>query len=196
MLKLVSVHINKTAGTSFEETLRDNYRNVFRINTHDGPSRARRGQSCDGDRLSANIPVDTDVIHGHFKASEVVCFGAPLITWVRDPVDRVISNYNYLLQSRRTGLDLLDYASQKDSRNRMTKMFAGVPINSFLFIGITERLNEDLAKLAIKFGWKNCRSFNLNKTEYDSVNRSTKITVRNLNLQDVELYQKVLELRK
>ncbi|KKL56633.1 hypothetical protein LCGC14_2243480 [marine sediment metagenome] len=194
MLGLISIHINKTAGTSFEKILRANYKSVFRINTND-TNKPRRGRSCDGNNLLKEIPSQANVIHGHFKAIEILPLldTVPIITWVRNPIDRVISNYFYI--SNNSKQTLLDYATQEQNKNRMSKMLSGILINQFSFIGVKEYFEKDIIKLGKKLNWMNCLVYKLNKTSYDTIDQYTRDTIEKANELDVELYNEVLKWR-
>lgn len=190
-LRLLSVHINKTAGTSFGQLLQKNYRSVFRINTHIGTRRPRRSLTCDGKDLLNRIPADAEVVHGHFTADEIFIEGIPLVTWVRDPVYRVVSNYHYV----KSDLSLIDWAALEDSRNRMSKMLSKIPLEKFFFIGLMEQFDNDLVLLADMLGWQHRTPEVLNPTHYEPVDSSLRKEIAALNQEDVLLYNKVREMR-
>jgi hypothetical protein len=204
LVELVSLHIPKTAGTSFRDVLASVYgkKGVHRL---------------DHGKFPKNLPAGLRVIHGHFQWPELRDFyglgeAIPLITWVRDPADRVISNYYYLqkilkehLQEEKKNLNvlakmqrtLLEYASAELARNRMSKFLEGVPLDRFIFIGVSERFGEDVEKLASMLGWKGYRIFHHNDgaAEKRSVDEKVRAEILRLNERDVELYEKVLKLR-
>ena len=195
MLKLVSIHINKTAGTSFERILRDNYSKVYRINSHDG-NRNRRSNSQDGDKLFDFVPDDTDVMHGHFKAHEVCGHGVPVITWVRDPVDRVISNYFYDLRQEKTNLKMMDYLADEPNRNKISKFLSGVELEQLLFIGVVEHIYKDISILVDTLNWKSKTIYHANATEYNKVSGDhLRKSIAFYNKLDVKLYKEILRLR-
>lgn len=198
MLELISIHINKTAGTSFEQILRANYNHVLRINTHDGLNKNRRSNTCDGENLFQHIPATAQVIHGHFKAHEVMHWKKeiPIITWLRHPVDRVISNYFYESKNGKTKRDLLGYASLKENRNRMSKMLEGACLSDLFFVGIFEFLQKDIARLGHLLGWKHRGVPRLNVTPYCPVYQRIKSVVATLNEVDMALYKEALNVRK
>ena len=194
MLELISIHINKTAGTSFEQILRNNYEFVFRINTHDG-NKIRRGRSCDGANLINEIPANANVIHGHFKAREISAFIGlvPIITWVRNPVDRVISNYFYT--QKQTQQSILEYTHDKHNQNKMSTILNGLDIKDFFFIGVQEYFCADLNKICSMLGWKNNAIQKLNSINYDEVSADIKKQIGEINKYDIDLYNKIVELR-
>lgn len=196
MLKLISIHINKTAGTSFEQILRDNYSKVYRINSHDG-DRNRRSNSCDGDKLFDYVPNDADVMHGHFKAYEVNAYSSiPIIAWVRNPINRVISNYFYDLHQKKVKPGLIDYAKDYSNQNRMSKMLCGIELDQMFFIGVTEYFSKDINILANKLNWTKYNSYKLNSTLYPKIHKDIRLTIAFYNKLDVILYNQVLKARK
>ena len=98
-LQLIGIHIKKTAGRSFRDLLRVQYPGgYYRMNIP--PNLEDR----EGERrkLLNAIPKKTQVIHGHFHyrdIEEIVRDNpeVPVITWLREPVQRVISEYFFLI---------------------------------------------------------------------------------------------------
>ncbi len=99
MLSLISIHIPKTGGTNFIETLKLVYGN--RIHQDYGTER---------DLVTARTPAPeivadpesfrqgTDIIHGHFHYLKYKALfpDVPVLTTLRHPVDRVISQYRHI----------------------------------------------------------------------------------------------------
>ena len=192
-MKLISIHINKTAGTSFEKILRNNYNKVFRINTHTGDEK-HRGLSCHTEDLLNNIPKDTEVLHGHFKAMDILDLDPnPVVTWLRNPTHRVISNYFYSCGDKQISIE--EYISNPENQNKMYKMLEGIKLKSFFFIGIKEHFTKDILELANTLGWKNIDIPVLNKTDYPEVGYRIRNLITELNHKDWKLYNKALKLR-
>lgn len=215
-VKLVSIHIPKTAGTSFIHSLKKQYgdQKVARIDIHDN-------------RVKINkIPVDsayvyknTIVIHGHFTIDSLnkhlsLPPKIPIITWLRDPVERVISNYYYLskrldeeLMEEKKGLNilskmrrsLLEYAEDEINCNRISKFLKGIDLKDFFFIGTVENYDEDIQELGRKLNWSTLEIVTHNKTGASNksvVDEQTKALIRSYNKKDQALYEQALALRK
>ena len=212
-LELISIHIPKTAGTSFRNILKDVYgdQNVVRL---DIPNNVELNKKkFEGRSLDPEIKV----IHGHFSYKRLteafeIPEDIPVITWLRDPATRVISNYYYLdmilrkeLDEERKGLNillkmeksLLEYASTKVNRNRIWKFMKGIAIEDLFFVGLTEHYEEDLEYLGKKLGWKRHRVFKHNPTaKKPEVDQETIDRIKELNSEDYKIYNRALELRK
>jgi hypothetical protein len=97
------------------------------------------------------------IIHGHFTAAKYVCRfpNAVYVTWLRDPVERVASNYFYWqrvhlpndpLWEQVVGqkLDLEQFAQLPFARDVQYKHLAPLEVERFDFVGITEEYDRGL----------------------------------------------------
>jgi hypothetical protein len=155
---IVSVHVPKCAGTSFRHlvdriygaTAWYNYGTIF---------------SRDQCRLEL-VPPGTAFIHGHFIADSFddIFPERTLITWVRDPVERVVSNYHHFLRSpdmrddccralHEKKLNLREFADLDWMRNMGCRYLANKPVEDFKFAGIAERFAESMQLYCRLFGF-------------------------------------------
>jgi hypothetical protein len=215
-LELISIHIPKTAGTSFRNTLCEVYgqKEVVRLDIGLVRKETRiREQLYE----APDLPPETRVLHGHFSYPLLVqrfdvSSALPVITWLRDPVDRVISNYFYLakrlreeLDEERKGLHILkkmqrslrEYALYEPSQNRMSKFLEGLSLQDLFFVGLVEHYEEDVASLARKLSWQHTPVFYHNRTGSNrpDVSEEDRAFIRSLNAQDVALYEAAQSLR-
>ena len=214
-LQLISVHIPKCAGTSFRNSLKAVYGadSVVRLDISLQDERIRVNEE---NWESSKIPTKVKVAHGHFSPAlfqkHFRSNDAPYITWLRHPVDRVISNYYYLakrlaeeLKEEEKGLNilskmqrtLLEYAADPLNQNRISKFLAGHTLEDFLFVGIQEFYEEDLQHLSSKLHWKDTPYFRHNitgtKREVDAAVRQQ---IADYNAADLECYEQALRLRE
>ena len=106
-------------------------------------------------------------VHGHFSPSQFWSAGrnAKLIMWLRDPVERIASYYDFWLATEphgnpnhdeflRRDMTLAAFAAWDPIRTEFADQYvAGLEPDDFFFIGITERYEADLARLADLLGW-------------------------------------------
>ncbi|MGB3545449.1 MAG: hypothetical protein WBA17_00630 [Saprospiraceae bacterium] len=216
MIELLSIHVPKTGGTSFYRSLQDNY----------GPAvshsyrriQVREELRQHGSLLPAQSP-EIRVLHGHFFYPEVrdihLAHRPKVICWLRDPVERVISNYLFF-QSRlidptinplqyernrhRRSEDLLTYARLPENRNRMSLFLQGLPLDQLFFVGFLEHYAADLARLGHLLGWSSIQPVRLNQgsllpRKAAVVTPSIRRKLARLNRADRRLYDRALTLR-
>lgn len=154
---IISVHIPKCGGTSFRHVLQDIYGSDLWLNY--GAVFSRPQATAD------LLPRGARCIHGHFlgDAFDELVPQPDLVTWLRHPVERVVSNYYHFLRSPdlrdaccrellEKNLSLEQFAELDWMRNEATRYMAGKPAESFRFIGILERFNESLQIFGDTFG--------------------------------------------
>ena len=137
---------------------------------------------------------------GHFRAGKYITGFHPksFFTFVRDPFDRLYSSYSHLraLHGYREGFD--EFIKDEGRQNLQSKAIAGIEVGDIGFIGLAEKLNEEIPRLSIFLGVP-LRVFKINAGKYDEDHAETKSRmyerVRAANAQDFELYEKVVELR-
>ncbi len=157
---IVSVHVPKCAGTSFKRVLNDvcgariwcNYGTIF--------SREQARPDL--------VPPGTNFIHGHFLADSFddLFPDRRLVTWVRHPVERLVSNYHHFLRSPdmrddccralyERKLSLRQFADLDWMRNETGRYLANKPVKDFEFVGVTERFDESVRHFCRIFGFRN-----------------------------------------
>ena len=155
-MEIVSMHIRKTAGISFRKILRDVYGETLSV---EYPS------------IKEPITEKTRVVHGHFEAYRYSSQfpEAKCITWVREPISRLRSQYlfwkyhgrkegilgaNPFMQSVISGeISFFDFCTHESMLNTYAYCFQHMTIDQFYFIGISERFTEDVITLGVLLGW-------------------------------------------
>ena len=217
-MKLVYIHIPKTGGNSVYVLLRAAFQpehQLFR-ESHDMHN-DHNVMSATGDPkykvkhiyrpIKRGLEYeDADIIMGHFKKTKYMHTGYPMITWLRDPVDRVISNYEqqttkwgrarskaptyYKMVSDHT---LLTYAKVW---NQLQWWYCNGSIDDFLFVGICERFEESMEKLSKALGGvrvpKEMPRKNPTKNKI-KVSKEVKQEIAKYMVKDYEIYNKALE---
>jgi hypothetical protein len=188
---LIFVHIPKAAGTTLSRIIGQVYRPaaVYSINaglTEPGELEALA-------RLPAAERRRIQVLQGHFIFGVHAYLPQPAryITLLRDPVERIVSNYCYILQTPehfrhedvvRGKMDVVDYAESEKLylNNGQIQVLAGLGPGApatrdalrqarcnieghFAVVGLAERFDDSLALIRHCFGWptRSYRSMNV-----------------------------------
>lgn len=179
MQKMIFVHVPKCGGTTMKGVLQQVYGDGMRGDKTENSSMRLKTLGQEGkpfnykNRLWEKYPC----IIGHFSMSKYSTLrqdGWKFATWVRDPVDRIVSIYS---QRRNMGFmrhmdDFMELSLFEFSEriNDVYKLFLD-RIDLLDFVGFTETYNESLLKLGKFLGHK----INL---EYERRNiTSNKITI-------------------
>lgn len=171
---LISVHIPKTGGV----TLRALWQRTFGPNVYfdygsqyaftdpvpPTPGVRARRLARQLRRWRRLRPTDR-CIHGHFRAGRYEAHfpGAPVVTWLRDPVERVASHYYFwqrypdrahgvCRQVLRERLSLEEFAEIPAMRDLQSRYCDGWPLARFAFVGVVERFHELAPRLLLLAG--------------------------------------------
>jgi sulfotransferase famil protein len=211
---LASIHIPKTAGRSFFEIISSVYPEQSIAHYEQKNYRPDNYNEIDQFKLSLDNKIK--VIHGHFKYSDICEMDTngnmKTIAWLRDPVERVISNFSFFKKrisispndielQKRKNESITEYAQMDNSRNRMSKFLDGRDYKDYFFIGITEHFNEDAKILGEMLNWKYFQIPRINdnkkfKSQLPIVTSNERKLIEDLNKTDMELYGKALSYRK
>jgi Galactose-3-O-sulfotransferase len=214
---VIFLHVPKSAGTTLNRLIEWEYP-LFEMYSVDPVlfrwSRARLW------RLPQRRLKRFRVFKGHmpFGLHKILPQPATYITVMRGAVERVISAYyfmsNYKLHPnywkfRREDWTLEDFVRRSPRENVQTKMIAGVDYDEpctaeilakakenlryFSVVGLTERFEESLALMKLRFGWKleSYSSFNVTRTrpKKRDLPQSTLDLITERNRFDIELYE-------
>jgi len=210
--KFISVHVPKTAGTTFLKILSSTYGKQFKSDYLDIMN--LNSVILHGDKPSNKIPSGAkkySVIMGHFRASKYLYLGRPYIAWVRNPIDRAISHYyfwkhlwkigrkrnwdNKLSELFESGWTVVDFS--KMFSNQMS-YFLDCDLNNFKFIGISENFDSELNRFEKIFGISikhPSKKLNVN-SDKNPVTNNIRKEIAKYHERDLALYNKALEISK
>ncbi|CAN5516805.1 sulfotransferase family 2 domain-containing protein [soil metagenome] len=215
---IIFLHLPKTAGTTVNRLIEWEYRlsEMYSVDPvlFDWSSRHLR-------KLSPARLRKIRMFKGHmtFGLHEVLPQPATYITVLRDPVDRVISAF-YFMRSyklhplywkmRRENWTLDDFVRRSQRDNVQSKIIAGARYETpctpeilarakenlrhhFSVVGLSERLEESLALMKLRFGWKlnSYSSFNVtpSRPKKKDLPKATLDLIHQKNAFDLELYE-------
>ncbi len=165
---LISVHLPKTAGSSFLSAIERHYHGRLVQDYGDRPVNkrtfARNAQAVHGCLMNMGTQSrlkNIDCIHVHYmplkyrflRTSQPKCY----VVWMRDPVERLASHYLYWIRNynpidagnlhRRVVEEkwsLRRFCLGPEMRNLYSKFFWGFPLEWFDFVGITEFYDSEI----------------------------------------------------
>lgn len=216
---IVSVHIPRTAGSSFRAYLRqhpsihvvEDYGNPIFV-----PSLVRNSVAtvAGWKQRWKKVDPDTDIIHGHFLPTTYRHLRAvndtKFITWFREPADRIRSQYDYCFQSDksidkspfqnrvfRENWTFSDFYSHANAQNIYSKFLWHFSIEYFDFIGIVEHYKEDFRYFChTYFQDDEPKEIFGNRTLSSFASDADKVRIRELNEADYALYEIALKKRE
>jgi len=206
--KFVFVHIMKTGGTSFNINFLDTvYKGRVRKDTlykkklrDKNGNRNRNREWIPAIDLNideiADIDENIDVVYGHFRHFKYDYLNWPYVTFLRDPIERIISAYCYYGSLYKNNIGIIDFA--KIYPNHMSYVI-GDDLTKFKFVGITEKFDESLYKFCklfdIPWEMQETKRHRVNVKTLTKKDLSTKDMdcLISLNEKDYVLYNKALE---
>ena len=204
---ILSIHIPKTAGQSFIRILQQAYGQEQVLHINRGKLIRTKQQ------LKALSPNRFKVIHGHLPYQE---FLSPhntdctkIITFLRDPVERVLSNFRYYRRMKDERIkagkkvrhyhDLQDFIQLEERQNVMTSFLNGLELEALFFLGFQEDFRQDVKLLARKLEWdvpESAYETRKNTTSAATVSDTIRNQISDLNKLDVELYNRARSLKE
>ncbi len=213
--KVISIHVPKTAGTTFKKVLRQIYHpeEIFFDYPHRGDLRHN---------MLTNPKPGIKVIHGHFPSHKYDSKFPECrkIIWLRDPIKRLISLYFFwktwqiLVESdgenlapvKESSLTFIEFAAKPEMQNIIKSKFVQEQkLTDFYFVGIQEFFSEDLHELKGMLNWSEYELETQNTNPYPEYKLLLKEVLSNqeivnkisvINQEDIELYREALSLRE
>ena len=220
---IISVHIPKNAGTSFARSLDAHFGSGLLQDYVDLPTNTPQYERNRSALLASVHNAETahlsgiECIHGHFLPLKYLLFSlkkeVSFITWLRNPVERVLSHFYYLKSFYEPATaptlhrkmieeewSLEQFCLSPQLKNLYSQFLWGFPLEYFAFIGITEFYEEDLAYFSGHYLGKNLEPHkeNVGKSEgrrYE-IDASFRAKLEQFHARDFELYRTALLMRQ
>jgi hypothetical protein len=215
---IIFLHLPKTAGTTLNRLIEWEYplSQMYSVDPVLYEWSAARLRRLSPERLRR-----TRMFKGHmvFGLHEILPQPATYITVMREPVDRVISAFYFMrnyklhplyLKFRWNKMTLEDFVRWSRRDNVQSKIIAGADyekpctpeiceraknnlLQHFSVVGLSERFEETLALMKLRFGWKlnSYSSFNVTRTrpKKRDLPKATLDLIVEKNPFDIELYE-------
>ena len=209
---IFSVHIPKTAGTSFRRALEERYGPRLALYYGVQDPKTTEGLRVPRGELAGAVARLRDrgfeALHGHFMLRDVKPLvadpAAQVWTWLRDPVERTLSQYDFYKERplelmklakavKQGGVGAPAFARIKTVRNMQTNYLRGMALSDMAFVGLVEQFELGLALLFGSDAPELKRRYNATDVRSNvGAGQRKKIAVANVN--DMQLYQDGLRL--
>lgn len=221
-MTIISLHLPKTAGTSFRLSLASYFGDRYR-GDYDDQAISKKAFERHRQALLSSVKIcsqkwdDVDCVHGHFLPFKYrplsLVRDISFITWMREPVARLISHYDYWQESydERTAAPhhrqvieqawtLEQFCLSEKFRNIYSQYLWCFPLDNFAFVGISEHYQEDFYYFASRFLTAEMVPRRENITRKTSsrhkLDEGFLEKVRAFHAKDIGLYRRALELRE
>jgi hypothetical protein len=208
--EVISIHIPKTAGLAFRQILYNNYGQSQVL------AKNQKALRLEGKTIHDHYRKRHKVIHGHLPYPLVQALHGPqtrVVAWLRSPVSRVVSNYYYNIHHEfpkrqqedpsRKMPTLQEFIERPMRQNVMARFLEGIELEDLYFLGFQESFTSGLEQLAGKMEWRideadRKRRVNDNskaRSRYPQPETAIIERIEELNKQDIDLYNRALELK-
>jgi len=219
---IVSIHIPKAAGTSFNLSLKQHFGSALRQDYLDRPFGREETIGRKTHALMKALELTPgefqgiECVHGHFLACKYRLLAEQMpcsfVTWLRNPVERLISHYYYWIESfdPNTCLGLHKkcveeewsfkrFSLCEEFKDMQSQLLWCVPLDSIEFVGITEFYAQDFARFSRRYLGAEFEQIRTNETRTkprgECLDPGLRRDIEQFHAQDVALYRAALDRR-
>lgn len=200
--QFIFVHILKCGGTTLRTSLFD--KKFKKRYLYDSTFKPKRNKLTENDHPvyvhPQPFPKDYrnfDIIFGHFRYDKYQHLNRPMFSFVRHPVQRMISQYFYHKKFyERKGKDIGIIEFSSIWKNHQSYVLGN--INKFEYIGITEDFDASLKLMCQTIGIEPPKRIKKKRVRRKPSLFDKKIRkkIAKMNSDDMELYYKILDIHK
>lgn len=205
---MLFIHIPKTAGTSFRKSAEQYFKKAYvaydySLNSPETSSVIRENIYEKNDPLLLSDQLkkfEIKFLSGHVPASKYInILGVrDTVTFLRDPVQRIVSEYQHFVRHNNYTDDLKSFYRKPQFINRQKKMLQGIPIKSIGYLGLTEHYNDSLKGINRHFQLE-LPNLELNMGRKDKsacygLDEETLKEITEINKEDILLYEESSEI--
>lgn len=204
MDKFIFLHILKCAGTTIRfNLLNQHFKNKY---IYDANFKIKHYKDYKGihpfiieNQKYPNNYEKYDIIFGHFKYDKYLHLDRPYITFIRDPIKRIISQYYYHIgYYKRNGMDLDIVELAELMKNHMSYVL-GDDLSIYKYIGIVEDFDRSLAELCNILKIKHNKRIIKQRVRKNTITENIPINViqklKQINKVDIQLYEYIKNRR-
>lgn len=184
---LVFLHIKKTGGISLQKLIQDKYPGKFYGNDHSALKRKIRVKKSEIEDIPNGSAVANHWTYDDFAHIKGRC---NFVTIVRNPIDRIISAYNFYLQHHPGGAGFSEYVKDVKNINVESKTIVDVSLMTEFYL--FENLSKEILRSSIFLLQDKVQHTNRTRYKYKPTEMEMK-TFREKNSVDIALYDEVLD---
>ena len=202
---ILFVHIPKTAGTSFRIAAEEYFgkENTFYDYSPKAEETSKEVIDCiydinDPYKLYSKLSkLDHSFLSGHFPTAKYAVLYDTLnvVSFVRDPIEQIISHYNHLKNHNRYEKNLIDFVKEPRFRDLQSRNLAGKPICLYGFLGITEEYNVSIdlfnALYDTNLPHKHINIKKKGSLNVEDIDEKIKDQIKQIHIKDIEFYTSV-----
>jgi hypothetical protein len=204
---VVFTHIPKTAGTSIRNTIAAALPDAVNVFDYGANTDSVEGKFVNGYKLDARTPEGLIALRrqfgrgqrlfacGHVAAAKYLpaFHPASFITFLREPVARVVSAYKHHVKLLNFTGSFTEFYEQPGQINTQSRLLWGIDLRDIGFVGLTEHMPDMYAALSRHLGVElKGRKDNVgSRSGHPEVDESVRSRIIALNDEDVELHRHV-----